>query len=62
MPARRVSSSPGLAAACTSRIYGAFVYGLNRLEDLLVYTSSGAGTWAPLRVGTNPEIVLFKFE
>ncbi len=47
----------------TRRIYGAFVYGLNRLGSLLVYTSYGAGTWGPpLRVGTRPEIVLFKFE
>jgi uncharacterized protein len=47
----------------TRRIYGPFVYGLNRLGRLLVYTSYGAGTWGPpLRVGTRPEIVLFKFE
>ncbi|MGH9452880.1 MAG: metallophosphoesterase [Terriglobia bacterium] len=47
----------------TSRIYGKFVYGLNRLTTLMVYTSSGAGTWGPpLRVGTRPEIVLFQFE
>jgi predicted MPP superfamily phosphohydrolase len=47
----------------TARIYGAFVYGLNRLGSLLVYTSYGAGTWGPpLRVGTRPEIVLFTFE
>jgi uncharacterized protein len=47
----------------TSRIYGKFVYGLNRLGNLLVYTSYGAGTWGPpLRVGTNPEIVLLTFE
>ncbi len=47
----------------TSRIYGPFVYGLNRLGNLLVYTSYGAGTWGPpLRVGTSPEIVLFRFE
>src|SRR5579864_2775473 len=47
----------------TSRIYSNFVYGLNRLGNLLVYTSYGAGTWGPpLRVGTNPEIVLFTFE
>lgn len=47
----------------TSRIYGPFVYGLNRLGNLLVYTSYGAGTWGPpLRVGTTPEIVLFSFE
>ncbi len=47
----------------TKRIYGAFVYGLNRLGSLLVYTSCGAGTWGPpLRVGTRPEIALLKFE
>ena len=47
----------------TSRIYGKFVYGLNRLGNLLVYTSYGAGTWGPpLRVGTTPEIVLLTFE
>lgn len=46
----------------TSRIYGRFVYGLERLGNLLVYTSSGAGTWGPpLRVGTRPEIVLIEF-
>ena len=47
----------------TARIYGAFVYGLNRLGSLLVYTSYGAGTWGPpLRVGTRPEIVLLTLE
>jgi uncharacterized protein len=47
----------------TKRIYGAFVYGLSRLGNLLVYTSYGAGTWGPpLRLGTNPEIVLLQFE
>jgi uncharacterized protein len=47
----------------TSRIYGKFVYGLQRLGRLLVYTSYGAGTWGPpLRVGTRPEIVLIQFE
>jgi uncharacterized protein len=47
----------------TSRLYGKFVYGLQRLGNLLVYTSYGAGTWGPpLRVGTQPEIVLLEFE
>jgi uncharacterized protein len=47
----------------TSRIYGPFVYGLQRLGDLLVYTSCGAGTWGPpMRLGTNPEIVLINFK
>jgi uncharacterized protein len=47
----------------TSRIFGEFTYGLKRFGDLLVYTSSGAGTWGPpMRVGTHPEIVLIHFE
>jgi predicted MPP superfamily phosphohydrolase len=47
----------------TSRIYGKFVYGLQRLGRLLVYTSCGAGTWGPpFRVGTSPEVVLIRFE
>jgi predicted MPP superfamily phosphohydrolase len=46
-----------------SRIYGRFAYGLGRLGKLLVYTSSGAGTWGPpLRVGTKPEVVLIRLE
>jgi uncharacterized protein len=45
------------------RVYGRFAYGLQRLRDLQVYTTCGAGTWGPpLRVGSNPEIVLFTFE
>jgi predicted MPP superfamily phosphohydrolase len=47
----------------TARVYGPFVYGLNRLGRLTVYTSSGAGTWGPPgRLGTNPEVVLVKFD
>lgn len=47
----------------TTRIFGAYTYGLKRFGDLLVYTSSGAGTWGPpLRVCTAPEIVLIRFE
>jgi hypothetical protein len=46
-----------------SRIYGKFAYGLNRFGDLWVYTSCGAGTWGPpMRLGSNPEIVLIRFE
>jgi len=46
-----------------SRIYGKFAYGLNRSDGLAVYTSCGAGTWGPpLRLGSNPEIVLIRFE
>ena len=45
------------------RIYGRFVYGLQRRGSMQVYTSYGAGTWGPpLRVGTSPEIVLLTFE
>ncbi len=49
--------------AIVSRIYGKYAYGLNRFGDLLVYTSCGAGTWGPpMRLGSNPEIVLVRFE
>ena len=47
----------------TNRIFGEYTYGLKRFGELMVYTSSGAGTWGPpMRVGTNPEIVLIEFE
>ena len=46
-----------------SRIYGKFAYGLNHFGSLAVYTSCGAGTWGPpMRLGSNPEIVLIHFE
>jgi len=39
------------------------VYGLKRLGRLLVYTTSGAGTWGPpMRLGAAPELVLIHFE
>ena len=45
------------------RIYRQFVYGLSRIGKMQVFTSSGAGTWGPpLRVGSNPEIVVLEFE
>jgi predicted MPP superfamily phosphohydrolase len=47
----------------TTRVFGEYTYGLKRFGHLLVYTSSGAGTWGPpMRVGTRPEIVLIEFE
>jgi hypothetical protein len=47
----------------TRRIYRAYVHGLNRFGKMLVFTSWGTGTWGPpLRLGTNPEIVLIQFE
>lgn len=46
-----------------SRVWGEFTHGLERLGNLLVYTSTGAGTWGPpMRVGTRPEIALIHFE
>jgi predicted MPP superfamily phosphohydrolase len=45
------------------RIYRQFVYGLSRVGRMQVFTSSGAGTWGPpLRLGSNPEIVILEFE
>jgi predicted MPP superfamily phosphohydrolase len=45
------------------RMYGKFVYGLQTLGTMQIYTSYGAGTWGPpLRVGSNSEIVLIRFE
>jgi uncharacterized protein len=44
------------------RMYGKFVYGLQHLGEMQVYTSTGAGTWGPpLRVGSSPEIVAIEF-
>jgi predicted MPP superfamily phosphohydrolase len=45
------------------RVFGKFAYGLNRFGRMLVYTSSGAGTWGPpFRLGTRSEIVLIRLE
>lgn len=47
----------------TRRVFGRFTYGLQRLGALQVCTSSGVGTWGPpMRVGSQPEIVLLTFE
>lgn len=47
----------------TRRIYGAYVHGLNRFGKMLVFTTWGTGTWGPpLRLGTNPQIILIHFE
>jgi predicted MPP superfamily phosphohydrolase len=46
----------------TRRIFGPYTYGLNRFGEMQVYTTTGAGTWGPpMRVGTQPEIVLIEF-
>jgi len=45
------------------RVYRQFVYGLSRIGKMQVFTSSGAGTWGPpLRLGSNPEIVVLEFQ
>jgi hypothetical protein len=45
------------------RVHGMFAYGLNRFGGMLVYTSSGAGTWGPpFRLGTRSEVVLIRLE
>ena len=42
----------------TERIYKEYSYGLHRLGDYSIYTSSGVGTWGPpMRTGNTPEIV-----
>jgi len=47
----------------TRRVFGKFTHGLQRFGALQVVTSSGAGTWGPpMRVGTDPEIVLIIFK
>jgi predicted MPP superfamily phosphohydrolase len=46
----------------TRFIFKGFDYGLKRLNNMQVYTSSGVGTWGPpVRVGTKSEIVRIHF-
>lgn len=46
----------------TWQMYKGFDYGLKRLGNMQVFTSSGAGTWGPpLRLGTKAEIVEIEF-
>lgn len=46
----------------TRQVYHGYDYGLKGFGDLLVYTSSGAGTWGPpMRLDTRPEIVVIRF-
>jgi hypothetical protein len=46
----------------TSKVYQGYDYGLKWFGDVLVYTSSGAGTWGPpMRIDTKPEIVIITF-
>lgn len=44
-------------------VHKGYAYGLKRLKNMQVFTSSGTGTWGPpMRVGTDCEIVLLSFE
>ena len=46
----------------TSLIFKGYDYGLNKWDNMAVYTSSGVGTWGPpMRVGSDSEIVVFIF-
>ncbi len=46
----------------TRRMYKGFDYGLKKLKNMWVYTSSGVGTWGPpLRIGTKSEIIVVRF-
>jgi len=45
------------------RLYGQYAHGLQRFGKLTIFITWGAGTWGPpLRLGTEPEIVLLHFE
>jgi predicted MPP superfamily phosphohydrolase len=46
----------------TKKLFKGFDYGLKTFKRMVVYTSSGVGTWGPpMRVGTKSEIVLIDF-
>jgi predicted MPP superfamily phosphohydrolase len=45
------------------RVHREFAHGLNRFGRMLVFTSTGAGTWGPpFRLGTRAEVVLIRLE
>ncbi len=47
----------------TRRAFGKFTRGFRQFGALRLYTSTGTGTWGPpMRVGTNSEVVLLRFE
>ena len=47
----------------SARVFHGFDKGLNHVDGLQVYTSTGAGTWGPpLRVGTTPEIAVITLQ
>jgi hypothetical protein len=47
----------------TKLIYKDYDYGLRRLSNFAIYTTSGVGTWGPpMRTGNSPEIVVIKLK
>ena len=47
----------------TNLIYKGYDYGLKRVGNFSIYTTSGVGTWGPpMRTGDSPEIVLIKMK
>jgi hypothetical protein len=45
----------------TSWVYKGYDFGLKKFDELLVFTTSGAGTWGPpMRLDADPEIVVIK--
>jgi predicted MPP superfamily phosphohydrolase len=44
----------------TKLLYGKYAYGLNKIEDFNIFTTSGVGGWGPaMRFGTDSEIIEF---
>jgi predicted MPP superfamily phosphohydrolase len=47
----------------THLIFKGYDYGLRRWNKMIVYTSSGVGTWGPpMRIGSDSEIMVFEFK
>ena len=47
----------------TCLFFKGYDYGFHRWREMAVFTSSGVGTWGPpLRVGSDSEIIVFKFK
>jgi len=47
----------------TKRLFKGYDYGLKTFGKMIVYTSSGVGTWGPpMRVGTKSELVVIDFK
>jgi hypothetical protein len=47
----------------THWVFQGYDYGLQRVGDYTIYTSSGAGTWGPpMRIGSRPEVAVITLE